>query len=152
MATKQHWPVQRWTWKSVPELRTNPRLPNQVSPLHNHYVSALYTISFSHFCLVAPLTAKIISHPQHVSTFWDVSMFSLFKTVTMCSSTFSRQNQDTSIQRSSPHFLDGPWKIKGGASSAQWQLGAKLLLESTLILAPERKLCSGKSSSPAALT
>lgn len=80
-------------------------------------------------------------------------MFSLFKTVTKCNSTFSRQNQDTSIQCSSPPFLDGPRKIKGGGgSSAQWQLGAKLLLESTLSLAPERKLYSGKSSSPAALT
>lgn len=81
-------------------------------------------------------------------------MFSLFKTVTKCNSTFSRQNQDTSIQCSSPPFLDGPRKIKGGeSSSAQWQLGAKLLLlESTPSLAPERKLYSGKSSSPAALT
>lgn len=149
MTTKQQCPVQGWTWKSVPELSTNPRLPNQFFPLHNHCVSALYTISIV-TCPAAPLTTKIIYCSQCVSTFWDVSMFSLLKTVTIDNSAFFRQNQDTCIQCLSP-FLNSPWKIKGGVSSARWQLGAKLLLESTLSLAPEHKLCSGTSSSPAAL-
>lgn len=151
MITQQHCPVQRRTWKSVLELSTNPWLPDQVSPLHNHDVSALYTISISPFCPAAPLTAKINSCPQHALTFWVVSMLSLFKTVTVHNSTFFRQNRDTSIQCPFS-FLDGPWKIKVGVSSAQWQLGAKLTLAITLSLTPERKLYSGKSSSPAALS
>lgn len=90
-------------------------------------------------CSAAPLTAKIIYGSQCVSTFWDVSIFSLFKTVTIENSASFRQNQDMCIQCLSP-FLDSQWKIKGGVSLAGWQLGAKLLLESTQTLAPEHKL------------
>lgn len=101
-------------------------------------------------CPAVPLTAKIIYCSQYVSTFWDVSIFSLFKAVTINNSAFFRQNQDICIQHLSP-FLDSSEKIKGGVPSAHWQLGAKYLLESTLSLAPEHKLCCGTSSSPAAL-
>lgn len=151
MTTKQHCPVQRWTWKSIPKLYTNPQLPNQVSPLHNHYVPALYTIIISHICPAAPLTAKIISHPQHASTSWNVSKFSVFKIAAMSNSTFFRQKRDTSVRYTSP-FLDGPQTNMGGISSAHQQLGGKPLLESTLGSTPECKPCSGKSLSPAAWT
>lgn len=138
MTTKQQCPVQGWTWKSVPELSTNPQLPNQFFPLHNHYVSALYTISISHLSC-CPSNCKNNLLLTVCLNLLRCLSFSLFKTVTIENGAFFRQNQDTCIQCLSP-FLDSQWKIKGGLSSAWWQLGAKLLLESTQSLAPEQKL------------
>lgn len=110
---------------------------NQVSPLHIHYVSALYTISTGHFCPALPLgekqktTVSYLSVPQLL----EISLvFSVLKLTASAPVHLLAKAKMQYIQHH-PHlllaFLDGPWKLQGGVSSAQRQLGAKLLLEST---------------------
>lgn len=151
MTTKQHCPVQRWTWKSVPELSTNPQSPNQVSPLHNHYVSALYTISISHFCPAAPLTTKIISHPQHASTFWEVSMFSLFK-LSQCPTVHFLGKTEIQVP-SVPPALSG-WSTRNAVGSfiSTAAIRCKTSFGKNSEFPTWMQTALGKSPSPAALT